>query len=197
MRLCGEKCMKKKLCGNEMDRMPGWSFRIMAALFRISDLFKSPDDRLDPFGIRQGQTVVDYGCGTGRHLKAASEKVGEAGTVYAVDIHELAVASAGRMAKRFGLKNVKPVLTDGKTTGIPDAVADVVYALDMFHMVGDPAGFLRELHRITKPGGILYLEDGHQQRALAKQKVMNSGCWDIAEEMKEYMKCKPAAKYEV
>jgi len=186
--------MKKTLCGNGMDRMPGWSFRIMAVLFHISDLFKSPDRRLDPFDIRQGQTVVDYGCGTGRHLKAAAQKVGETGRVYAVDIHDLAVESAGRMAKKFGLKNVFPVLTDGRTIGIPSATADVIYALDMFHMVSDPVGFLTELHRITKPGGILYLEDGHQPRALSKEKVLNSGCWEIVGETKAHMKYKPLKK---
>ena len=63
--------MKKVLCGNEMDRMPNWSFRIMAFMFKVTDLIKSPDRRLDPFGIQNGQSVVDWGYGTGRYLKQA------------------------------------------------------------------------------------------------------------------------------
>ena len=183
--------MKKVMCGNEMDRMPDWAFKMMAFMFNISDKFKSPDKKLIPFNIEKGQTVIDYGCGTGRFLKQASELAGETGIVYAVDIHELAVESAHRMIKNFGLKNVRPILTDGKSVNIPYQTADLVYALDMFHMVKDTNGFLKELCRITKPNGILFLEDGHQPRAKAKEKVNNSGCWEIIEETKAHMKCKP------
>ena len=56
-----------------------------------SDIFKSTEHKLDPFNIQKGQTVVDYGSGTGRYLRKASELVGENGWVYAVDIQELAI----------------------------------------------------------------------------------------------------------
>jgi len=177
--------------GNEMDRMPDWAFKMMAFLFKVADTFKSPDRRLAAFNLRKGQTVVDWGCGTGRYLKQASEMVGDGGTVYAVDIHQLAVEAASRIAVKYNLKNVHPVMTDGKQVSIPSQTADVVYALDMFHMVKDSGSFLKELCRITKPEGLLILEDGHQPRARAKEKIIRSGCWDITEESKSCMKCKP------
>ena len=183
--------MKKAICGNEMDRMPNWAFKIMAFMFNVTDLVKSPSRRLDAFGILKGQTVVDWGCGTGRYLKQASELVGNKGTVYAVDIHQLAVDAAAGIASRFNLRNIHPVLTDGKTVSIPSHSADVVYALDMFHMVKDTNGFLKELRRITKSDGVLILEDGHQPRALSKDKVNSSGCWEIVTESKAYMTYKP------
>ena len=185
--------MKKILCGNEMDKMPDWAFRIMAFMFKVTDLFKSPDRKLDPFDIQQGQTVVDWGCGTGRYLRQASELVGEKGVVYAVDIQPLAVESAKKSAEKYGLKNIRPVLTDGKSVNIPPQTADLVYALDMFHMVKDTGSFLKELCRITKPNGILILEDGHQPRTLAKEKVLSSGCWKIISETKEHLRCRPNA----
>ena len=183
--------MKKVMCGNEMDRMPNWAFKMMAFMFNAADLLKSPNRRLDTFGIQKGQSVVDWGCGTGRYLKQASELVGDKGTVYAVDIHQLAIEAAANIAQKYDLKNVHPILTDGNSVNIPPRTADLVYALDMFHMVKDTKAFLTELCRITKPNGILILEDGHQPRALAKEKVNNSGCWVIVEETKTYMKCKP------
>ncbi len=183
--------MKKVMCGNEMDRMPNWAFKMMAFMFNATDLLKSPNRRLDAFGIQKGQTVVDWGCGTGRYLKQASELVGDKGTVYAVDIHQLAIEAAANIASKYNLQNVHPVLTDGKSVNIPPQKADLVYALDMFHMVKDTKAFLTELCRITKPDGVLILEDGHQPRALAKEKVNNSGCWEIISETKAYMKCRP------
>ncbi|MCX6268843.1 MAG: class I SAM-dependent methyltransferase [Bacteroidetes bacterium] len=113
------------------------------------------------------------------------------GTVYAVDIHQLAIEAAANVTGKYNLKNVHPVLTDGITVNIPPRSADLVYALDMFHMVKDTNAFLKELCRITKPDGILILEDGHQPRALAKEKVNITGCWEVVAETKAYMKCKP------
>ncbi len=173
--------------------MPNWAFRIMAFMFKVSDIFKSTEHKLDPFNIQKGQTVVDYGSGTGRYLRKASELVGENGWVYAVDIQELAFRSAFRIIKKYNLKNVKPVLAD-RTDVLPPQIADIVYALDMFHMVKDHRKFLEELKRITKISGILYLENGHQPRALAKDKIMRSGCWEILGETKAFIMCKPKMK---
>ena len=171
--------------------MPDWAFRIMAFMFTVADFFTSPEKRLEPFDILKGYTVIDYGCGTGRYLPEASELVGDEGLVYAVDIHELAIQSAYRILEKQKLENIKPVLTDGKTVNIPSHTADIVYALDMFHMVRNPQEFLNELHRLTKPDGFLYLEDGHQPRTATREKVLKSGCWSILGESRNFIQCKP------
>jgi ubiquinone/menaquinone biosynthesis C-methylase UbiE len=183
--------MKKVLCGNEMDKMPGWAFRIMSFMFNTADLFVSHESKLAAFNIQKGQTVIDYGSGTGRYLAQASGLAGDQGTVYAVDIHELAIKSAFRRIEKYKLTNVKPVLTDGKTVDIPSHTADIVYALDMFHMVSNTRAFLGELNRLTKPGGTLFLEDGHQPRSQTREKILESGCWEIEEETKAFVKCRP------
>lgn len=171
--------------------MPGWAFRIMSFMFYITDLVKDPDKKIQGMNIRKGMTVVDYGSGTGRYLKKASEMVGESGTVFAVDIQELAVEAAFRIAQKHRLTNIKPLKTDGNTTDVPSRSADLIYALDMFHMVRNTFIFLKELERICKPDGTLIIEDGHQPRSLSRQKILQSGCWEIAEDRKEYLVCKP------
>ena len=174
-----------------MDKMPDWAFRIMSFMFNVADLINFRNKKLDPFNLQKGQIVVDYGSGTGRYIPLASERVGEEGLVYAVDIHELAIKSAFHTIEQHNLKNVRPLLTDGKTVDIQSQSADIIYALDMFHMVKNTQQFLRELNRIIKPGGFLFLEDGHQPRSLTKEKVLNSGCWNIVEETKSFVKCSP------
>jgi ubiquinone/menaquinone biosynthesis C-methylase UbiE len=116
-----------------------------------------------------------------------------------VDIHELAISSVNKLIEKYGLKNVVAIQTDGRSVDINDDAADLVYALDMFHMVKDPNEFLRELNRITKKNGVLIIEDGHQSRARAKQKILLSEDWAIIEENKQYLKCRPikvALKYD-
>jgi ubiquinone/menaquinone biosynthesis C-methylase UbiE len=183
--------MKKILCGNGMDKMPDFAFHMMSFMFWIMDQFHSPSHRLDSFGIQPGYVVVDCGSGTGRYLKQASELAGPQGTVYAVDIQPLAIESVNKVIRKQGLLNVRPLLTEGKYVNIPCETVDLIYALDMFHMVSDTFGFLSELHRILKPEGILILEDGHQSRNKTRSKVLDSRLWTITEETKHHLRCKP------
>jgi len=182
--------MKNRFCGNEMDRMPDTAFRIMQFFFRITDIFVTLDRKLDTFGIRPGYTVIDYGCGPGRYILKASALVGSEGRVCAVDIHELALKAVEKVVVKHSLSNVTTALTDGKKVSLPDNTADLIYALDMFHMVRFPNDFLSELARICKPGGLLILEDGHQPRIKARKKVQESGIWEIISENKQHMLCK-------
>jgi len=173
------------------ERMPGICFRMMSAMFWLRDRIRPPDLILNSMGIHEGMTVVDYGCGPGSYLKRASELVGDAGTVYAVDIHELAIASVSKRISREELGNVIPVLARGYESGLGAETADLVYALDMFHMVEDPHAFLTELRRIAKPDATLIIDDGHQPRERTRSLIQRSTCWVIEEEKPEFLRCQP------
>jgi ubiquinone/menaquinone biosynthesis C-methylase UbiE len=183
--------MKNILFGNEIEKMPDFAFRIMKLFFRVYYFVKPAGKYLKKFNIVPGSTVVDYGCGPGAFIKEASSMVGEKGKVYAVDVHEMAIASIEKLINRYNLTNVIPVLSDGNKSQISDNTADLIYALDMFHMVKEPSQFLKEINRITRPDGVLIIEDGHQPRSLTREKIMNSGCWKIIEEEKRFLKCLP------
>lgn len=160
---------------------------------RLQDLFRKPGGVLHEFGIKKGDTVVDYGCGPGRYLKTASGLAGEEGRVFAADISPRALQYSNERIRREGLANVTTVLVGKEDAKIPDHCADVVYALDMFHGIGEPEPFLKELNRIVKPGGSLYLEDGHQSRESTKRKTGSSKLWKLECETKTYVVLKPAA----
>ena len=183
--------LKKFILGTGCDRMPDPVFRLMIILYKIYYFFKPPEKYLEKFGIQPGFTVVDYGCGPGAFIKAASEKTGDKGRVYAIDIQALAISAVKKIIDRHNLKNVIPVLSRVIKSEIPAGTADLIYALDMFHMVKDHSGFLKELKRISKPDASLILEDGHQSRKLTKQKILGSGAWEIVEEQKRFLRCKP------
>lgn len=172
------------------ELMPDLAFRLMAFSFKIMDLFSSPVSILDNLGIKVGDTVIDYGCGPGRYIKKASQLVGKDGFVYGVDLHHLAVASVLKQVKKDNLSNVDAVQAYAYSVALPDQVADIIYAFDMFHMVGEPEKFLQELYRLLKPEGYLYLEPGHQSYALAREKILTSGLWIISEEVRHF-KCAP------
>lgn len=183
--------MNVGIFGNSMDRIPDIAFRMMSWIFVIRDRFMALWSVLDEFGIQRGQTVVDYGCGPGSYLRRASELVGPEGRVLAVDIHELAIKAVMKRIDKEQLNNVTPVRADGERSSLPDETADVVYAQDMFHMVREPEVFLKELNRICKDKGLLYVDNGHQSRERARSKIRSSGAWKIVEETRRYVKCSP------
>ena len=60
------------------------------------------------------------------------------------------------------LENLEIIKSDCKT-GLPDESIDIVLLYDLFHNLSDPNGILGELHRVSKPKGILSFND-HQKR---------------------------------
>ncbi len=166
-------------------------YRFMVWGFKIMDLFGKPDRRLNDFDIMQGSVVVDYGCGPGRYIQKASELVGPAGRVYAVDISRMAIDIVRKKIEDNNLDNVVPVLLGDGSPEIEDHCADIVYALDMFHQIEDPVAFLADIYRITKKDGIFFLEDGHQSRKKMKTKIARSGCWRIDKENPRHIRLVP------
>ena len=183
--------MNELAVGKNQDRIPNFAFKGMAILINLRGLFPGADKRIEKYGIKPGFTVVDYGCGTGNYLKKASELVGDKGKVYAVDVHPLSRHEVETKIAKNGLQNVSFVLAENNSCAIPDKSADLIYALDMFHMVKDHLTFLTELHRILKPDGILIIENGHQSRQEALTKIASSKLWKVIDQNKEFMKCSP------
>ena len=171
--------------------MSDFSFRMMSVIFSISDFFKPKYNYVEQFDIKRGQTVIDYGCGPGRYIYKASDKVSTTGVLYAVDIHEMAIESVQKIIDRHQLSNVKPILANGYVVPIPQDTADLIYALDMFHMASDPDALLKEFHRLIKKEGRLIIESGHQSKRHAREKIERTGLWKIIEENSRFFKCKP------
>ena len=181
----------KKMSGYEVEHMPNIPFRLMSFVLAIRDIVFPVGKRFDQFGIDKGFIVVDFGCGPGSYVEQASKLVGDGGKVYAVDVHPLAIKAITEKAKKKGLENVVPVLSTGYPVDIDSHSVDVIYALDMFHHIKDARGFLKELHRLLKPSGTLFIESGHQRLDNAKQKIVKSDCWVIIKEERNMFMCTP------
>jgi ubiquinone/menaquinone biosynthesis C-methylase UbiE len=178
--------------GND-ERMSDVNYRLMVLIMNVVDiLFSHIEKRVARFGIQPGMIVVDYGCGPGRYTIFYSRLAGMNGKVYAVDIHQMAIEIVRKKMEKYGLDNVEPVLARGYDSGLPDHVADVVTAIDMFFAIRNQPAFLAELRRIAKPNGILVIDDGHQPRQRTKEQLAAAGSWRILEETKDHLKCVPA-----
>ena len=148
-----------------MDRpKSNLDFRLMSLTYILRDLRLPRLEILKEAGIRPGFRVLDYGCGPGSYVSAASNVVGKSGKVYAFDIHPLAVRSVQRMASRKRLTNVETILSDCQT-GLPDDSVDVVLLYDVFHDLKEPERVLQGLYRVLKSKGTLSFSDHHMKEA--------------------------------
>jgi SAM-dependent methyltransferase len=97
----------------------------------------------EPTFDRPGR-VLDFGCGAGDFLADARERGWEG---RGVEVSERALDAA-----RLRGLDVRPSLTD-----YPDAAFDYVRANHSLEHVLDPPAVLREMHRVLKPGGTLFI----------------------------------------
>jgi len=181
--------LSDKLLGNNREHIPNWAFRLMAFVMKVMDILGYHDKNFKTLGIQKGQTVIDYGCGPARYTHRMAKAVGGGGLLIATDIHPMAIQRVERQIKKYKLNNVRAVLSKGYSCPVTDHTADVVLALDMFHMIQDTDALLKEFARLVKPSGIVIIEDGHQPRKQTKSKITDSGFFNIIEETKGHVKC--------
>ena len=184
------KTISNLLSGKNRESIPNIAFNAMTLFMKLMDIFGQYSRKnFETLGLKHGQTVIDYGCGPARYIEFASHAVGKTGRVIAVDIHPLAIAKVKGKIEKQDLSNVVAVLSEKYTTSISDEIADIVYALDMFHMIERPNEFLKELSRLAKKDGTIIIEDGHQLRTDTIQKIEKSGLLKIVQETKSHVKC--------
>jgi ubiquinone/menaquinone biosynthesis C-methylase UbiE len=157
------------------------AFRFMALGYKLRDLFQNPRRSLEKARLTEGMSVVDYGCGPGSFTIAAAEMIGEKGRLFAVDIHPLAISTVRQKASRKGLQNVETVLVQGYDTGIEASSVDRVLLIDTIHLIDDPDALFREIHRMLKPDGLLFMEKGHMAMPEQKSIVEKAGLFKITE----------------
>lgn len=98
-------------------------------------------------GVREGQTVLDVGCGPGALTHVLSDRLGPS-HVYAVDPSPPFVAAAA--ARCPGVHVRRGVAED---LPFPDGRFDAALAQLVVHFMKDPVAGLREMGRVVRPGG--------------------------------------------
>jgi SAM-dependent methyltransferase len=115
-------------------------------------------------GVRRGGVVIDVGCGTGRALPPLREAVGPDGTVIALDVTP-EMLDAARPAVQLASASV--VIADARALPFADRSADAIFAAGLVSHLPDTEAGLRELARVTSPGGLLVLFHPSGRAALA------------------------------
>ena len=114
---------------------------------------------LDLIGIRPGWSCVDLGCGALGILKPLSRRVGATGKVVGVDVDAKQLAAARAHVLEEGLENVEILEQDAYRTLLPRESFDFTHVRFLFAPVGRDDELLKELLGLTKPGGMIAVEE--------------------------------------
>lgn len=102
-----------------------------------------------------GAVVVDVGCGGGTYTRAWHDL----GAARVVGVDSSAPILAAAHDDHGDLPGVGFVRGDAVATGLPDAVADVVFARALVHHTPDLVAVAAEAARLLRPGGTYVVQD--------------------------------------
>ncbi|NEB77984.1 class I SAM-dependent methyltransferase [Streptomyces sp. SID14478] len=108
--------------------------------------------------LKPHMKILDIGCGPGTITADLAALVPD-GHVTGADHAEEILDRARATAAERGLDNVEFTTADVHALDWPDDTFCVVHAHQVLQHVGDPVQALREMRRVTKPGGLIAVRD--------------------------------------
>ena len=125
-------------------------------------LDRNASKMLSEVGIGEGQSVLDFGCGSGTYSIPAAELVGKNGRIHSLDVNRGALEKLSRKAEKEGLDNIVTLLSSGNVDiPIDNETLNHVLLIDVLQEISDKETLLEEVHRILKPDGLMTVYPMH------------------------------------
>jgi ubiquinone/menaquinone biosynthesis C-methylase UbiE len=143
-------------------------------------LDREGEEVLRKIGVRNGQTVLDFGCGRGNYAIPAARIVGKEGRVYALDKNQKALDELMQRAENEELRNVTRIDTSGEVEiRLKDRSINVVLLYDIFWYfpLTDERlpKLLSEVYRVIADDGLLSVYPKHINSEQLRDKIERSG----------------------
>jgi predicted methyltransferase len=130
---------------------------------------------MDILGVRAGSKVADIGAGSGWFTVRAAKRVGDAGSVYAVDINPESIKYIDDRVQRGGIHNVHTILGAEDDPKLPADSVDSVLILKTYHEIAQPVVLLRNLRQSLRSGarvGIIDRNGNGEDHGIQKDVVV-------------------------
>ncbi len=103
--------------------------------------------------VKQGDTVLDVGCGMGFFTLGLAELVGNNGRAIAADLQEQMLAGLRKRARKAELlERIQLCQSTPDDIGVNEPL-DFALAFWMVHEVRQPTFFMLQIHKLLVPGG--------------------------------------------
>lgn len=154
-------------------------FERMEAMYRYQRYFYDAtrkyyllgrDRLIDEMPVRDGDKVVEIGCGTGRNLNMLAARY-PAAKFYGLDASTAMLETATANASRYGIDNVvyRGALAGDfrfDRTFSVDCKFDIAYFSYSISMIPDWKQAIMNAIENVRPGGLIYIVDFYDQREL-------------------------------
>ena len=153
-------------------------------IIRIRDKLRPPRRILSAQSdLRDGMTVLDFGCGPSGFSVAAARIVGPQGRVHAYDVRSQALDAVRQAAAHARVDNIA-LVNEAGLQKIPMESVDMALLYDVLHGYLEPdwtKSVLTGICRVLKPEGRLSVRDHHLDDARLSAGIAGSRLFRLAE----------------
>ncbi len=134
----------------------------------------------NPFALRrprEGQSVLDLGCGCGFDCFVASMLVGPRGRVVGVDLSPEMLQVPRRALGQWHVRNVQFVEASVEQLPLEEEAFDLVVSNGALNLVPDKDVAFREIRRVLRPAGQLAVADLLADEAIPEEVFARKDAW--------------------
>ena len=130
------------------------------AKFYVFGLNPGRPEAIHQMELKSGHRVLEIGIGTGLSLPLYPPDIDVTG----IDLTAEMLEQAQRRVDLLGLSNVHLRLMDAQKLDFPKHSFDRTIAMFVASVTPDPVAMVREMKRVTRPGGGIYILNHFSQR---------------------------------
>jgi arsenite methyltransferase len=153
--------------GDVLDRVPQGAIESFAGVGYFFDLAN----------LREGESVVDLGSGSGMDVFFAASQVGGGGRVTGVDFTAEQLEKARRLAEEAGFEQVE--FREGRIEELPvdSGSCDCVISNGVVNLAPEKERVFAEVARVLRAGGRLAIADIVSEQQLKESIVCDADLW--------------------
>jgi ubiquinone/menaquinone biosynthesis C-methylase UbiE len=121
-------------------------------------------------GLRPGMAMADVCCGIGDFAVLVQKEFNPA-SIIALDHSRTSIEYARKVAADFGVSNIEYVYADASEMILEDSQFDFVTCRHSLQVFDRPELILKELYRICKPGGRVYITNEKNSHCLGEPRA--------------------------